>query len=173
MKLYLIRHGIAEDRNNYHIDQDHNRPLSQKGRNKTNKVADRLVELGVRFDIILSSPFLRAKQTAEIFHQKGLSKNLEYFTPLRPDGNIQDFLNWFRESVYNEMDRSIALIGHQPDLSNWAEKLIWQTSNDKIILKKAGIIGLQLTLTSWENHNIPPKAELFLVTSPSWILNPS
>lgn len=169
MKLYLIRHGIAEDRNDYHIDQD--RPLSEKGRKKTNKVADRLVELGVRFDIILSSPLLRAKQTAEIFYEKGLSENLEYFTPLTPNGDIQDFLNWFRESVYNEVDRSIALIGHQPDLSNWAETLIWQSSNDKIILKKAGIIGLQLT--SWESQNISPKAELFLVTSPSWILNPS
>jgi phosphohistidine phosphatase len=167
MELYLIRHGIAEDRSKYERDQD--RPLSDQGKQKTTKVAQRLVNLGIKFKIILTSPLLRAKQTAEILKQEGLSKTIEIFSPLAPDGNLENFVNWLQESVYNENENTVALVGHQPNLGNWAEKLVWNSNKGRIIVKKAGIIGLQLTLP----ENPISNAQLFLLTSPKWILNES
>lgn len=64
MELYLIRHGIAAERGTYPKDEE--RPLTEKGRAKTQKVAQRLYALGLRFDFILTSPLVRARQTAEI-----------------------------------------------------------------------------------------------------------
>lgn len=166
MELYLIRHGTAQKRSTNLLDQ--NRRLTNKGKKKTIKVAQKLNILEVNFDIILTSPFLRAKETAQILYEQGLSKKLDIFPPLNPNGKIEDFLKWLQESVYNdETNKSVALVGHQPNLSNWTEKLLWQTSNNLIILKKSGIIGLQLTL----QDNYPPKAELFLLTSALWMLN--
>jgi phosphohistidine phosphatase len=165
MEIYLIRHGIAEDRSKY--DRDGDRPLTNKGSQKTVKVAQRLINLGLKFKVILTSPLLRAKQTAKILQEEGLSEKVEIFSPLAPEGNIGDFVNWLQQSRYNEAESSVALVGHQPNLGNWAEKLVGNSSNERIILKKSGIIGLRLTLL----ENPIPKAELFLLTSPKWIIN--
>lgn len=165
MEIYLIRHGIAEERNEY--NEDEHRPLTNEGMEKTAKVAERLITLGINFNIILTSPLVRAKQTAKILQEKGLSEKVEIFSPLAPEGNKEDLINWLQKSVYNKAKSSIALVGHEPNLSNWAEQLVWNSSNDRIILKKAGIIGLRLNLP----ENDLPKAELFLLTSPKWMLN--
>jgi phosphohistidine phosphatase len=165
MEIYLIRHGIAEDRSKYERDRD--RPLTNKGRQKTAKVAQRLINLGLKFEIILTSPLLRAKQTAKILQEEGLSEKVEIFSPLAPEGNFEDLINWLQNSRYNEVESPVALVGHQPNLANWAEKLVWNNSNERIILKKSGLIALRLTLT----ENSISKAELFLLTSPKWILN--
>jgi phosphohistidine phosphatase len=130
-------------------------------------VAQRLINLGLKFKIILTSPLLRAKQTAEILQKEGLSEKVEIFTPLAPEGNFEDLINWLQNSLYNEVESPVALVGHQPNLANWAEKLVWNNSNERIILKKSGLIALRLTLT----ENSISKAELFLLTSPKWILN--
>ena len=168
MELYFIRHGIAEDRSKY--EQDCDRPLTDKGVKKTTKVAQRLINLGLKFNIVLTSPFLRAKQTAEILKKEGLSEQIEIFSPLAPDGNLEDLVNWLQKSVYNEIESSVALVGHQPNLGEWAEKLVWNNNHKQgMIVKKAGIIGLQLTLLA----NTISKAQLFLLTSPKWILNES
>ncbi|MFN5979883.1 MAG: SixA phosphatase family protein, partial [Pseudanabaena sp.] len=63
--IYLIRHGIAEDRENY--EDDTLRPHTNEGQRKTKHVAKRLYDLGLRFDLLQTSPLVRAQQTAEIF----------------------------------------------------------------------------------------------------------
>jgi len=59
------------------------------------------------------------------------------------------------------------LVGHQPDLTNWTELLIWGEIQGKLILKKAGIIGLDLLDLS----NPIGTSELFLLAGPKWITN--
>jgi phosphohistidine phosphatase len=55
-------------------------------------------------------------------------------------------------------------VGHQPDLTDWAEQLIWGEIKEKLILKKAGIIGLSVPpIASPLGHS-----QLFLLTSPKW-----
>ncbi|MFM6183502.1 MAG: phosphohistidine phosphatase SixA, partial [Dolichospermum sp.] len=75
MELYLIRHGIAEEHQPKLKDEE--RQLTLEGREKTEKIAQRLVKLGFNFDLILTSPLVRAYQTAEILIAAGLSSQLE------------------------------------------------------------------------------------------------
>ncbi len=163
MQIYLIRHGIAADRNAQTTDAE--RPLTEGGRKKTKRVAQRLADLGVRFDALLASPLVRAEQTAAILQGMGLAARYELFTPLAPGGDIHLWVNWYQLQTYN----AIALVGHQPDLGQWAEQLVWgdQGANgDRLILKKAGIIGIKLN----PNGNPVGNGELFLLTSPKWLL---
>ncbi len=67
-QLYLIRHGIAVAREEYTVDAQ--RPLTLQGRLKTQRVAQCLNALQIHFDLILTSPLARARQTAEIFKLK-------------------------------------------------------------------------------------------------------
>jgi phosphohistidine phosphatase len=164
MELYLIRHGIAGDRADYTTDEE--RPLTNQGRQKTQKVAQRLYDIGVRFNLILTSPLVRAYQTAEILQKVGLSPQIEKFPALAPAGDLQNCLDWWLKSGYNTEESCLALVGHQPDLGNWAETLVWESSGEKLVLKKAGILGLYLPPTAKPIG----KSQLFLLTAPKWLL---
>ncbi len=67
MQLYLVRHGIAMDRTDPNCPTEPSRPLTPKGEARTRLVARGLDELGIRPQVMLTSPLLRAVQTAEIF----------------------------------------------------------------------------------------------------------
>jgi phosphohistidine phosphatase len=165
MEIYLIRHGIAVDRADYSNDEQ--RPLTDQGRKKTQKVAQKLFQIGLQFDLILTSPLIRAYQTAILLKEMGLSEQLKTFAPLSPDGDIQDWITWLSQWRYNNNQKnSLALVGHQPDLGNWAELLVWGKTQEKLVVKKAGIIGLRLP----ETETLIGKSELFLLTSPKWLL---
>lgn len=160
MKLYLIRHGIALEP--HHDLPDEQRPLTSQGQTKTQKVAQRLQQLGLHFDQILTSPLVRAQQTAQILLEQGLSDRLETCAALAPGGNIQDFCQTPRTP-----EAVLALVGHQPDLGYWAELFLWGQGDHKFLLKKAGIIGIQLPAT--ERMNLG-QGQCFLLTSPKWLL---
>ena len=66
MKLYLVRHSNAVDPGSPEYEDDSQRPLTEKGRDKMERIASALKGLGAEPDRILSSPYARAKQTAEI-----------------------------------------------------------------------------------------------------------
>src|SRR3712207_398170 len=117
MELYLIRHGIAAEREAYANDED--RPLTDKGREKTGKVAEQLRQLGLHFDLILTSPLVRARETADILKDASLGSQVEELTSLAPDGNIYAWIRWLQERQQNGGDyQCLALVGHQPDLGN-------------------------------------------------------
>ncbi|MBD2578399.1 phosphohistidine phosphatase SixA [Oscillatoria sp. FACHB-1406] len=159
-ELYLIRHGIAAERGTYADDDQ--RPLINLGRKKTKKVAKRLTALGLRCDRIVTSPLPRARETAVILRKAGLSPHLEEFPALAPDTDPQIGLKWLAE----QSDTRLALVGHQPDLGNWAELLLWGEIREKLVLKKSGVIGLKLP----ESSSLVGQSELFWLTSPKWLL---
>ena len=163
MKIYFIRHGIAAERGTY--TDDEKRPLIEKGINKTTKVAKRLSTIGVNFDLILTSPLIRAYQTAEILKEANLAKTIQTFAPLKPHGNIEEWLQWLR-SQKKEKYSSLALVGHQPDLGNWIEMLIWGTVKNQITVKKVGIVGLHLPTIGTP----VARSSLFLLSSPKWLI---
>ena len=164
MKVYLIRHGIAAERATYAEDTE--RPLTTKGKAKTTKVAQRLADLSLKFDLILTSPLVRAAQTASILQQTGLSKKTKTYLPLKPDGAIAEFVSWLQQYQLKHADAKIALVGHQPDLGNWAEMLLWGTIKGQIVLKKAGIIGLEIP-----SMGTPiARSTVFLHTAPKWLI---
>lgn len=162
MELYLVRHGIAVERSSNTKDEE--RALTDEGREKTRKVAKRLQELGIRFDLILTSPLVRSHQTAEILHSCGLSSQLEESNYLAPGGDIYNWLRWIEQ--WHQQLETLALVGHQPDLGQWAEILIWGEARDKLVLKKAGIIGLTLPFM------VEPvgRSQMFWLTAPKFLL---
>lgn len=161
MELYLIRHGIAADRKS--DTQDESRELTNEGREKTRKVAKRLYDLDLRFDLILTSPYVRSRQTAQILHECGLGQ-IEASSYLAPKGNIADWVDWLEQKQMLATDARLAMVGHQPNLGQWAEILVWGDTRGVgltdisqspprlenlpvLVLKKAGIIGLKLPET--------------------------
>ena len=164
MKLYIIRHGIAADQAEYVRDQD--RPLTPEGDRKTAKVAQQLHQMQIHFDLILTSPLIRAKQTAKILKQEGLSDQLEKSAHLAPAGDIKHWLKWL-EPWRENGGTSLAIVGHQPNLGNWAEILLWGQATDSLVVKKAGIIGLTLP----ELGSPIARSHLFWLTPPKLLLS--
>jgi phosphohistidine phosphatase len=154
MYLYLIRHAIAIDRDPNTTDQnidDESRPLTKLGRKKMAQVADRLQKSGLKFDLIITSPLVRARQTAEILMESQLGSDLEISPDLAPAGNLPAWLdNWGSRSPDRQLS-TVALVGHAPNLSEWAELLIFDKIIDspkerlrqRMLLKKGGVIGLK------------------------------
>jgi phosphohistidine phosphatase len=140
IRLYLIRHGIAVERTEF-TGPEVNRPLTSQGEQKTRRVAQRLKGLDISFDCLLTSPLLRARQTASILQAEGLADATELVDWLAPAGNFASGLAWLKNS---QRSNSVAFVGHEPDLTQWAEVLLWEESRQVLILKKAGIIGLLL-----------------------------
>ena len=161
-QIYLIRHGIAVDRTDQMSDFE--RSLSPQGQKKTHQVAQRLQALALRFDLLLTSPLPRARQTAEILAAQGLSSQLEESLDLSPQGSLSNWLNWL-ETWRSSADQSLALVGHQPNLGQWAEILLWGEAQGSIVLKKAGIIGMILPEGPPVGHS-----QLFWLAQPKLLL---
>lgn len=163
IEVYFIRHGIAAERGTYANDEE--RPLTPEGDRKTRQIAQRLTELSLAVDLILTSPLIRAHQTAEILRNHRLSETVEEFAALSPDGSFHSWLTWLDEWRQSAR-QGLALVGHQPDLGDWAEQLIWGESRGRLILKKAGIIGVKVPKTG----NPVASSELFWLTPPRFLL---
>ena len=164
--LYLIRHGIAEERGNY--EDDTQRPLTDEGCKKTKQVAKRLYALGLRFDLLQTSPLVRAQQTADIFTEL-FATPVQQSLELAPEGNFETWLSWITKWLSEHPQpakASLGIIGHEPDLTSWAEMLIWGEVKGGLVLKKAGIIGLSLPETQpWTNNGV-----LFLLIPPKLLI---
>lgn len=163
VNLYLVRHGIAAQREEY--PEDGVRPLTSEGKRKTKQVAQQLLNLGVRFDLILTSPLVRARQTADILKAIGLSSQLEESTDLTPEGSIYSWLTWWEE-WRNQGGSSLALVGHEPNLGEWTEILVWGEAKGNLLVKKAGVIGVQLP----ESGSPIGRSLLFWLTPPKFLL---
>lgn len=162
IELYVIRHGLAGERGTYANDDE--RPLTEEGRTKTKRVAKRLHELGIRFDLLQTSPLVRAHQTAEILRSAGLSKQLEVSDYLAPAG---DFAAWVDGLQQRQQDSTqLAIVGHEPDLGEWTERLLWGAVRHQLIIKKAGVIGLLLP----EDGSPIGRSQLFWFTPPKYLL---
>ncbi|MEN9220248.1 MAG: phosphohistidine phosphatase SixA [Thermostichales cyanobacterium BF4_bins_65] len=136
--LYLIRHGIAEDPRPG--QEDGARALTAKGVEKTGEIAKRLGQWGWRWDVILTSPLLRAQQTAEILWRAGLAPQVEVFADLAPGGSLEELWRWWQG--YGEYEQ-VAVVGHQPDLALWLAQILGGQPQS-YLLKKAGVAWVEL-----------------------------
>src|SRR6266542_1252766 len=88
MNLYIIRHAIAVDKGTFEYSDDSQRPLMEKGKKRMRQIAKGLHALGVEFDLVLSSPYVRAKETAEILAEVFETKtDIAYSENLIPMGD--------------------------------------------------------------------------------------
>lgn len=166
IELYMIRHGLAGERGSYANDDE--RPLTEEGIRRTRRVAKRLSELNLRFEVILTSPLARARQTAEILQTYKLGMQMELFPPLAPGGDIMLWLSWLQQ--WRPGKTCLALVGHEPDLGEWAETLIWGSPRQNLIVKKAGVMGLLLP-DLVEVESPIGKSQLFWLAPPRLMLD--
>ncbi len=143
MKIYLLRHAIAAERDPDKYPDDALRPLTAIGRKKMIKVADALNNMGLQIDLILSSPFVRARQTAEIARKSlHLKKDrLLLIDALAPAG---DPGNLIAEIQGKYTVDKLLLVGHEPDLSNLISLLLSGDTSLSITMKKGGICCLSV-----------------------------
>ncbi len=139
MNLYLIRHAIAVE-DSERCEDDSQRPLTDKGRKKMRSIAKGLRALGVEFDVILSSPYVRAADTAEILSDiLKVKQEVQFSENLIPAGSPEALIAELNEKYTAD---SIALVGHEPFLSALIGLLVANTTNVDIALKKGGVCSL-------------------------------
>lgn len=163
-ELYLIRHGLAGDATTG--SDDGRRPLTSAGRRRTRAVAKRLGEVGLHVQLLLSSPLVRAWQTAELLQHQGLCDRLEESTLLAPGGDFREWLAWFSRWRRRAAHQRLGLVGHMPALGAWAETLVWGEANQRIVLKKAGVVGLTLP----SRGSPVGRSLLFLLAGPRYLI---
>ena len=142
MNLFIVRHAIAAEAGSAGFTDDCQRPLTEKGRMKMEAVARGLHSLDVNLDMILSSPYLRARETADIladvFKMKARPALNENLTPI---GDIQRLIGDITASTSVE---NLALVGHEPSLSALVSTLLAGTPDILVNMKKGGVCCLTL-----------------------------
>ena len=156
LELYLIRHGVAEERGKDWPD-DSKRPLTPDGIARLRKVARGLNAVDIAFDQIVTSPLVRTRQTADVFAEELKSKPpIATSDALAPAGTpaavIQEITKHVRKA-------RVALVGHEPNLGELAAQLIG--ARNPLEFKKGGICRIDFDV-------LPPKG----VGALRWFLTP-
>ena len=155
-EIYLIRHGIAEARGDAWPD-DAKRPLSEDGMSRLKKEARGLARLNLAFDVILTSPLVRTRQTAEIV-ASGLDSRpaIVNIDSLAPGAAYAALV---ADLEKHARKHSIALVGHEPGIGELAARLIG--SRHPIEFKKGAVCRIDL-------DEVPPSGPGDL----RWMLTP-
>lgn len=156
--LYILRHGQAHDLEDGKFNNDFERNLTDEGKEKIKSLSLFFNKLDEEVEIVLSSPFIRAKETAEIFTNKLTSK---------PPLKIVDFLSCgvSPKEIINGLIpyfsyKKIIIVGHAPDLELFLGKIV---GANRITLKKGALAKVLLT------NNIELYGELIWLITPKLI----
>ena len=140
MKIYLIRHSNAVDPGTPGYEDDSLRPLTEKGRDKMKGIASALKKLDVKPDLIVSSPYVRARQTAEILAKVlKYKKELTFSDALVPMGNADNIIGEINEKYSAD---ELVLVGHEPCFSTLISTLTSGNPDLAINIKNGGVCCL-------------------------------
>jgi phosphohistidine phosphatase len=140
MILYLVRHGIAVDRTDPKCPPEAERPLTARGVQKTRSAALGLRAMGAKPDVMITSPFVRAAQTAEIFAEAlgSAVDRIRVTDNLKPAGNPAEII----KEITHLRAKEIACFGHAPHLDLTIAHLAGARA-PFTELKKAGVACLE------------------------------
>lgn len=161
MDLLVIRHAIAEDKEAFARTgrDDAQRPLTDDGRAKMERVAAGLGRLAPELARLATSPLLRARQTAEIVSAAyDEPPAIETTDVLSPDSEYDDFVRWLNG---RDIDGTIAVVGHEPHLGGLLTWLLTGREESHTPLRKGGA-----ALLSFDDAPGPGRAQLI------WLLTP-
>ena len=158
MQLFIVRHGIAVDREDPKCPADPDRFLTDEGIEKTRQVAQGVAEVGAAPDLMVTSPYLRALQTAEIFaaqlgYAKQKIKKSDFLLP------GAEPLQLFRELAKDKELSVVFVFGHAPHLDDVVATVLG-TKHHITSLKKAGVAHVEL------RRLVPPSGELIWLGTP-------
>jgi phosphohistidine phosphatase len=158
MELYIVRHGIAVDREDPKCPADPDRFLTNEGLEKTKQVAQGVAEVAAVPDLLLSSPYLRAVQTAEVFasvfeHPKQKIRKSDLLLP------GAEPLQLFRELAKDKDLSTVFVFGHAPHLDDLIATALGAKHHISS-LKKSGVALVEL------KRLVPPSGELVWLATP-------
>jgi phosphohistidine phosphatase len=158
MELYIVRHGIAIDREDPKCPADPDRFLTEEGVEKTTEVAKGLAKISEAPDLVLTSPYLRAVQTAEIVGEAlDYSKQkIRKTEALLPGAQPQQL---FRELTKEKDLSAVFVFGHAPHLDELIATAVGSKHHISA-LKKAGVALVEL------KRLIPPNGQLVWLATP-------
>lgn len=176
MKLYVMRHGPAEDDSPTGRDAD--RVLTTDGRDRTRSVARALVAEGEAPLTIMSSPLVRALQTAEIVAAMtdlekrvrstvdagGATGTVEVRRELAPGGDEMNLAS----TLLREGRKRVMIVGHEPDLSVLVARLIGKAPETGML--KSMVVGIRLEPTKDGPADLGFTAKLRFVLDPKTLL---
>lgn len=158
-EFYMMRHGAAVTRGTAGFSDDSKRPLTPEGKKKMQRIARGLRRLGFDPDWIVTSPLLRAVETAEIVAASLPTKvPLDLCDALRPAGSPESLVAFLAKHANR---KRVLVVGHEPDLSQMAARLIGSSRHANLGFKKGGCCLITFT-------EFPPKSPGELV----WWLTP-
>jgi phosphohistidine phosphatase len=133
MRLYLIQHGLSLSQ-----EEDPRRPLSQQGRDQTQKIAGFLKSRDIKVDYIWHSDKLRAAQTAQIISEFLSGAQLKQRNDLKPLDPVDKF-----PSEFLRLNKDIAVIGHLPFLQKLTSLLVAGQENLELVsFRYSGVVCL-------------------------------
>jgi phosphohistidine phosphatase len=143
MELFLLRHGVAVERGTEGYEDDATRPLTPKGRRQLRRVARAMSAMNLQFDMLLTSPLLRARETAEIVATAlKPGKKLKLMKSLAADREPAELARALQK--LKPAPESLLLVGHEPFLSQLVSILVTGGSNLAMDFPKAGLCKLEL-----------------------------
>ncbi|MBL8260186.1 MAG: histidine phosphatase family protein [Candidatus Competibacteraceae bacterium] len=142
MKLLLIRHAIAEDGEAFAAagGSDAQRPLTEIGRKKMRKGANRLRAQVERIDLLACSPLVRARETAEIIARAYGDIPIVERPELDYSNPPEAVLAWLAQCAAE----TVVAVGHEPQLSRLSGLLLSGESRGLIAFRKGGAALFEL-----------------------------
>jgi phosphohistidine phosphatase len=157
MDLYLVRHAVAYDRDPSRWPDDADRPLTPEGEREFAKAARGLPRVAKPPERVLSSPFPRAWRTAEILSEEAGWPPPERFEYLEADRPVAPVLGGLPADM-----SSVALVGHEPGMSELAWLLLAGEPGERAIRFKKGAVAKLRT----DDRPAPGGAWLVWLTPP-------
>jgi phosphohistidine phosphatase len=139
MELYVLRHAMAIEHD--HAERDAERMLTTEGRERLRRSTRCWDDLGVVVDVILTSPYVRACQTAEVAGQAlGLAHSIEVCPALAAGASPRAMVRAIAERC--QEDHRVLIVGHEPDLGRLISVLVCGDDGGGFRMKKAGLTKL-------------------------------
>jgi phosphohistidine phosphatase len=137
MQLLVIRHAIAEDQEEFARSGrgDSERPLTAEGTDKMRRGITGLRRIVPRIDLLASSPYTRARQTAELVADGYGVDEIKTVESLVPDGALQDVQSWLQRKSSAKV---VAIVGHEPQLGELVTWLMSGLREGRVEMKKGG-----------------------------------
>lgn len=159
MKLYFVRHGIADAPEGY-TGTDFERPLTSEGRKKMTSEAKALASLKLGVDVIITSPLVRAQQTATIVAKElDMDDRLHDDARLGPDLDVEALASLLDDHATTD---TIMLVGHEPSFSEVVGSIVGGAAID---LKKGGVACVEVT------ERAGPRGILLWLATPKLLRN--
>jgi phosphohistidine phosphatase len=173
MRILLVRHAIAEERETFVLTGKHDdaRPLTPRGDRRFRQVVQGLRVVMPRIDVIATSPLVRAQQTASILGAGyGGVPSVEVLRPLVPAGVHEDVVTWLeaKRELWREAAAIavVAMVGHEPELGRLASWWLTGEPGSWLSIKKGGVVAIEFA-----DRVVPGKARLVWAMGPGVLRN--